>query len=363
MWIETLSLYNLRVLQEVHVELGPGLNVFVGPNAQGKTSILEGVGLLARARSFRTEDTTSAVRRGAPTLLAQAWARNGSGRTRLEVEVGAQMRRLAVDGRAVAPREYAGRLEVALYSGERLRLIRGSMRDRRDYVDRGAAGLWPAYRHELADFGRVLVQRNAVLSAGGRDLDAWSERFALLGARVRRRRAAYAERLNGALANGFRPGGETYTISVAPVLVHQTEAAAAHALQEELRERRVEERRAGRTLVGPQRDRVRLEAGGEDVASASSGQARSLLLALTIAALDVYAAERGDAAIALLDDLDSELDEERLAAVCAAVARRGQALVTTAHPGWAGATTARPQRLYRVENGRIRDADSRVGRA
>ena len=68
---------------------------------------------------------------------------------------------------------------------------------------------------------------------------------------------------------------------------------------------------------------------------ASSGQARSVLLALTLATLDIYREETGRPAIALLDDLDSELDEERTSAVCREVAQRSQALVTTAHPGWA----------------------------
>ena len=90
-------------------------------------------------------------------------------------------------------------------------------------------------------------------------------------------------------------------------------------------------------------------------AFASAGQARSLLLALALAALEVYRAERGAAAVALLDDLDSELDEERAGAVCAEVARRGQAWVTTAHAGWA--SSLRPfGRLYEVSGGAVRCA-------
>ena len=321
------------------------------------------MGILARARSFRSEDTTRAISRGSEALQAHAWAVNGKGRTRLEVEVAAHARRLSVDGRAVPAHEYTGRLEVALYSSERLRLIRGSMRARREYLDRGAAALWPAYRRELGEFTRALSQRNAVLASSGRDIDAWSERLAILGARVRRRRAAYADQLNSALAAGFRPAGESYAVQMQPAVPALTEEALASALLEELVARGREERRARRTLAGPQRDRVRLLVGEEDVADASSGQARSVLLALTIAALDVYASERGEAAVALLDDLDSELDEERLAAVSAAVARRGQALVTTAHPAWARSALADEHRVFRVQDGRICEAPSRVGRA
>jgi DNA replication and repair protein RecF len=80
---------------------------------------------------------------------------------------------------------------------------------------------------------------------------------------------------------------------------------------------------------------VNLRVNGEDAAAASSGQARSLLLALTLASVELYRRERGTPAVVLLDDLDSELDDERARRLCEEVGRRAQALVTTAHPGWA----------------------------
>jgi DNA replication and repair protein RecF len=108
--------------------------------------------------------------------------------------------------------------------------------------------------------------------------------------------------------------------------------------------------------VGPHRDRLALTIDGEEAAqSASSGQARSLLLALALASLEVYRSERGAAPVALLDDLDSELDEERTLALCREVAGRGQALVTTAHPGWAQ-RLAGEGALFLVEDGHVRAA-------
>ena len=95
---------------------------------------------------------------------------------------------------------------------------------------------------------------------------------------------------------------------------------------------------------------------GRDAAeTASSGQARSLLLALTLAALQLHQQESGRPAVALLDDLDSELDEQRAALLCGEVVRRGQALVTTAHQRWA--ESLRPLGgVYHVSEGRVRCA-------
>ena len=348
-----MEIADLRNLRDVRLALDPGLNVFMGRNAQGKTTLLEAVALLARGRSFRTDEVATLVRRGAAGLTARGLSRSGERGSALEVEVSAAGRRLRVDGREVPPRAYQGRLEVAVYSTDRLRVVRGSMRDRRQYVDRQAAALWPAYRQALREYERVLLQRNAALQRRAGDVAAWDERLAAVGARLRHRRACYVQRLQAALAGGFSPRGERYAISVTPGLLAGGEAAHESALRQEIEAQKAREQGAGRSLVGPHRDPVALSVDGHDAAAyASSGQARSLLLALALASLEVYRAEAGQPAVALLDDLDSELDEERAVALCAEVARHGQALVTTAHDGWARRLGARG-RLFAVEDGRV----------
>jgi DNA replication and repair protein RecF len=230
------------------------------------------------------------------------------------------------------------------------------MRDRRQYIDRQASALWPAYRQALREYERVLLQRNATLQRRGGDLAAWDERLCAVGARLRHRRARYVEQLQRSLAAGFSPRGERYAIAVAPGLLAGGEPAYEAVLRGELESVRAGETRAGRSLAGPHRDPVTLTVDGQDAAAfASSGQARSLLLALALASLEVYRAEAGSPAVALLDDLDSELDEERAAALCAEVASRGQALVTTAHEGWAR-RLGTGGRLFAVENGQVRAA-------
>jgi DNA replication and repair protein RecF len=315
--------------------------------------LLEAVGVVARGRSFRTEDAPSLIRRGAGGLLAKAETAE-AGAAALEVEIHPTRREFRVDGRDVAPREYHGRLEVVVYSTDRLRVVRGSMRERRQFLDRQAGAIWPSYRAEVAAFERVLVQRNAALQARRRDEAAWTESYVERGARVRRRRAAFAARLTSTLERGFRPRGERYEVHVQAHAGSEEEARGA--LAEEVAALLPHERAAGRSLAGPHRDAVEMLVDGRDVANgASSGQARSLLLALALAGLDVYRAESGRSAVALLDDLDSELDEERAAGLCAEVVRRGQALVTSAHPDWA--ESLRPLgSIYQVSGGAVRCA-------
>jgi DNA replication and repair protein RecF len=354
MWVSAVQMKDVRNIESAEIALGPGLNVFVGANAQGKTTILESVGLIARGRSFRAADARAMIRHGARRLNATAVAHEGSHDAALGIELTDDKRTFQVNGRDVAPKEHRGRLEVAVYCGERLRVLTGGMRERRQFLDRGAAALWPAAARVQREFERVLSQRNAALERRAPDQETWDERFVVLGGELRERRARYAARLEQEMVLGFRPAGERYAIRIDPGPVADV-AGEEQRLRGALKEARSAERAAGRSLVGPQRDTVGMTVEGHDLAEASAGQARSMLLALTLAALDVYRAERGAAAVALLDDLDSELDDRRGAHVCEEFAKRGQALVTTAHPAWARAL-AQPVQVFEVAAGRVRSA-------
>ena len=354
-WLRHLAINDLRNIRDVSLDLHPGLNVFCGRNAQGKTSVLEAVGLLARGRSFRTEDSPSLIRRGAGGLRTRGDVGRDERFNALEVELVPGRRQFRVDGRDVVHREYRGRLEVVVYSTDRLRVIRGSMRDRRQFLDRSAGALWPSYRADARAFERVLSQRNAALQEHSSDLDIWTERFVELGARLRLRRTLYAARLSTALRDGFRPQGEEYEVTIRPELP-TTEPETRQALADELRDLAGRERASGRSLAGPHRDTVMMLLDGRDAAlEASSGQARSLLLALVLASLEVYREETGHTAVALLDDLDSELDQDRTRALCTDVSGQAQALVTSAHPGWAESLSDQG-RVFRVSEGEVRCA-------
>ena len=352
--MQQLAVRDFRNIDQAEVELHPGVNVFHGSNAQGKTSLLEAVGAVARGRSFRTDDARRMIRRGATRLLARARGGETSGAAQLEVEIDERRRVFRLDGRDVAPGEYAGRLEVVVYSTDRLRVVRGSMRDRRQFLDRQAATLWPAYRAEARAFERLLAQRNAALERRAGDLDVWTERFIESGARLRHRRAAYARRLTAALAEGFRPSGEAYAVQ--PSALPSNEEEARRELSDEISQVARREWQASRSLAGPHRDSIALLLDGREAAEgASSGQARSLLLALALASLRLYREETGRSAVALLDDLDSELDEERAGELCREVLRGGQALVTSAHPRWAESLRSLGS-VYEVSGGRVRCA-------
>jgi DNA replication and repair protein RecF len=353
-WVKVIALRHVRNLQEQRVELSPGLNVFLGQNAQGKTSLLEAVGLLARGRSFRTDDLREVVARGAQAFEVRGTVTATEGEGDLGFRWSPSQRRFSLDQHPVAAREYSGRLEASVYSTARLRVVHGAMRERRQYVDRAAAALSAAYRQTAREYDRVLQQRTAALESRNPALEPWNERLAQVGGTLRARRLAYVARLDAALATAYRPTEETYAIQAEPLAAAQaSESEHQRLLADEIQAGLERDRQAGRSLVGPHRDEVHLLVDGEEAStSASSGQVRSLLLALTLATLQVYREQTGRTAVALLDDLDSELDAERTLAVCRTVADQGQALVTSAHSEWAS-RLGNAARQFHVTAGRV----------
>ena len=299
-------------------------------------------GSLARGRSFRTDGPRSldpAWGAGAPGARPQrrsdgrATHAGGGGRA----PAGGRSAWMAARSR---PRDYHGRLEVVVYSTDRLRVVRGSMRERRAVPgprgERPLAGLPP---RPLRDFERVraAAQRRARVS-GARDLEAWTERFVELGAALRTRRAAYVERLR-ARARGWVPPAPARRYDVRPAAARPGERRrhSARRCASELVSAGATSARRAAAWSGPHRDHVALTDRRAGRGRRRPRPARRAACSWPFPWLrsSVFREETGQAAVALLDDLDSELDEERAGALCA----RGRAArpgpVTTAHPAWA----------------------------
>ena len=337
------------------VPLEPGLNVFVGRNAQGKTSLLEAVALLARGRSFRTERVQQLIRRGAPFARAAGVASAAPRRpVALQVDVRPEGATLHVDGGA----GHAGGVPGPAGSGRlfdrpvahRPRAHEGAAHLPRTAAPRRCGRPTGA---RCASTSRWCAQRNACLERGGRDLEAWDERLIELGAALRHRRAGYAARLRAALREGYRPQGETYDVAArGRVAAPGARRNSRRRCAREVELRRRDEQRARRSLAGPHRDAVRLNIEGSTRPSMRPPARRAACCWRSPWRRSPCTARSAAiSAVALLDDLDSELDEARAAQLCREVAAQGQALVTTAHPGWARRLGL--GRVFTVDEGRV----------
>lgn len=341
-----LWLRDFRCLHDVDVELAPGITVLFGANGQGKTSVLEAVGWVARARSFRGVTDSQLVRAGATESIVRAEVHEGERRQLFEAEIRAVGRNRILCNRqpVTRARDLHGLLRVTVFAPDDLTLVKGGPYERREYLDELLAMLAARYDAARSDFERALKQRNALLRNGVRDeearatLDVFDEQLVVAAAELLRGRLRLLERLTPEIARAYevlagdsRPVAGRYEGEWAGGAVSAADAPDVELL---LRSALVERRRAeierGITLVGPHRDEWRLTVGGLDARTqASQGEQRTLALALRLAGHAIARELTGTTPVLLLDDVFSELDAQRTAALVRHLPP-GQTLLTTA---------------------------------
>jgi DNA replication and repair protein RecF len=357
--LRRIELHDVRSYASVRLDLGAGTTVLVGPNAQGKTNLVEAIHRAATGGSHRVAGDAPLVRAGATVGTIRCELQTDSGRRRtLELEIGAGTRtRTRVDGQDVRrAAEAAGVLRVVLFAPEDLAIVRGDPSDRRRFLDDLLAQRRPAFAAARADFERALRQRNQLLKqartlSGGaraaalRTIDVWSETLVTHGTQVLAARLAAVRTLADPVDVAYRdladrpePVGLTYRsealgeLALAdpdadPVPDPRPLAASFRTALEQARDQEVAR---GVTLIGPHRDDLELTIGALPARGYSShGEAWSLALSLKLATFEVLA-EVGDRPIVLLDDVFAELDTTRRARLAEACARFDQVIVTAA---------------------------------
>jgi DNA replication and repair protein RecF len=346
--LRSLNVLDLRGYARLEAEFGPGPQIVWGPNAAGKTSLVEAVVLLAWGRSHRTTTDAEIIRWGAD--LARVEGRAGDETIDVAlirpgapaVAGGSGRKRIRVNGVGRRASGLAGLLRTVVFAPEEMLLVAGAPGLRRAAVDQLAGQRSAAYVRDLATYGRVLQQRNSLLrgireeTAGRDELRYWDEPLLEAGAAIVAERhrllADLAEPLAAAHAEIAPEEATTGRLGVryetnAPALPGES---PRDALARRLAETAEKEVWNGSTLIGPHRDDIVFELGGRDLAGfASRGQQRTAILAFKLAELDLLTALDGRPPLLLLDDVFSELDPARRAHLVRRIASLPQAFVTT----------------------------------
>jgi len=381
--LERLELRDYRNYATARLQLGKGVWVLVGENAQGKTNLLEAAHYLAVGHSHRVAGDAPLVRAGAEAAVIRAVARlsadaaagdgtgDGAGRrltVELELRPGGR-NRMRLNGQPQSrTRDAIGQIRSVLFAPEDLQLVRGDPGERRRFLDDLLTQRRPAYAAARQEYDRVLRQRNALLKAArsGRSpvphpaevagaeaaettMETWTAALARAGGTVLAARIAAVHALAGPTEDAYRdlvagsPEREAtgrvalaYELSTGRRVEAQAGAGVPDPalLEAELRAgldaAAPAERERGVTLAGPHRDELFL--GLNDLPAkgyASHGELWSLALALRLASREVLH-EVGDEPVVLLDDVFAELDERRRARLAARCATFEQVLVTAA---------------------------------
>jgi len=337
MLLQQLTVENVRIIRQALISPGPSANVFVGANAQGKTSLLEAVAILADGHSFRTRRLPDILSWdvGAGRVLGEV-ARADGQVSQLDVRMTSEGRRYRINRLDVGLDEYVGRIAFVVFTVEHMSIADGPPHGRRQFLDRALFGLYPAYLRTARTYQRILNQRNQLLKRGGSgsELDAWTEQLVAAAGAVTRRRLQYLRLLEPAAAAAHLQLGNGEILGLA--YRHSWGELNSSDIEPEGRLRQAFAAAAGRerqrriTLVGPHRDDLMITINNRPLRPfASRGQQRSAVLSLKLAEVSVFRQVAGETPIVLLDDLTSELDSARCGLLFSLLDNEIQSFITT----------------------------------
>jgi DNA replication and repair protein RecF len=335
--LRTLRLRNHRNYSELDLRPGPGLNVFIGANGQGKTNLLEAVAMLALSSSPRARRESELVGPVAPASRIEAEIESGAIRREirisLEVDGERTRRTIEVDGARRRAFDLPGHFRVALFWPDDLGLVKAGPDLRRRFLNQMLVQVEPGYARALAGLRRVLEQRNSLLKRiaggeGGDDmLDAWDEELVRVSAEIVGARAKATSQMEpeAARCHAQIAAGERLQIQY---------LGPPENLAQAVQNSRAEDLRRGSTSVGPHRDDLQVLLDGQEARSfASQGQQRTAVVSLKLAEARLLETRAGERPVLLLDDVLSELDGDRRAALLAEVAGGGQVIITSVEAG------------------------------
>lgn len=383
MYLSHLSLTHFRNYQRLELDFSRRLTLIQGQNAQGKTNLLEAVFFLATSKPVHAQSEREVVDWAAqaepiPYSRISGIVQQQSGTLALEILLTPRAdnvnftKSIKINGVSRRSMDLVGLLRAVLFLPEDIKLVDGAPSERRRYLDIALCQIDRTYYRALADYQKVLTQRNSLLKALSEQevrpnaesteaqLSFWDEKLVQHGSYVVARRQQFVAQLNPIASAGHTElsgGAETLQLCYIPNFNpgHLSEAEFARldddrygaalptaltaALEVDtvathyaakLRSRRGREIAAGTTMYGPHRDDLRFVANGRDLRTyGSRGQQRTAALALKLAEVRVSTLTTGAAPLLLLDDVMSELDRQRRQMLLAALNGVEQALITT----------------------------------
>jgi DNA replication and repair protein RecF len=340
MLLESLEVHQFRNLSG-EAAWGPGLNIIHGENGQGKTNWLEAIYLLATTKSFRTQRPQEAVRFGESLAVVRGRvARSSEVHRELQVTIQGNTKSLSVNGKRETVASYLSQLHVIAFTADELDVVRGGPEARRRFLDRGVISLHHSYVQTLADYQRVIKQKNRLLqdiseSETGLDaarelMEPWNEQVVILGSQIYQARLEYVGRLKGSLHQRLFEREEVAIRYVSSLEGKGDLSDYESLLRERLSLRLTAEINSGYALIGPHRDELEILFDGRDIRTyGSSGQQRSALILLDLAAISVYYSWHNEYPLFLMDDVDAELDRGRINLLLEHLKDRTQTFIST----------------------------------
>lgn len=345
MFVRSLQLRDFRNYSSADLELETGSVVLVGPNGQGKTNVVEAVNFLATLGSHRTSIDSAMIRQGEEAAIVRATLAHENRSILLELQLNRSDKNKAQVNQATAKlRDFPQHISTVMFAPEDLLLIRGEPAGRRRFLDEMIVARIPRLVGTLADYDRVLKQRNTLLkTVHPRDaaegdlstLEIWDERLIELGTSIVSERRRFLADVHPHLVAAYQAiAGDEHQVELVyqPSVSGEDSATYEKNFREAIRSARLQEIERGQTLFGPHRDDVEIRLNNLPAKGyASHGETWSYALALKLASARLLRTESivGDP-ILILDDVFAELDRSRRERLAVAIHDFEQILITAA---------------------------------
>ncbi len=328
-----LGLYQFRLYARRYFELSPSVNVFFGPNAQGKTSVLEALFLCSIGKSFRANQLNDLIQRGKEGFCVDLHYEKCGIDQEIKVYGTSSERFVQINGTKQPLSALSGGLTAVASTPDDIYLVKGPPALRRDYLDQQLLQVDPLYSHHLKRYGRALKQRNSLIRAQVNEtLDSWEYELAHSAAyliAVRKeaieKLSTFAGHIYSALSGKPTPLTLTYKPGVAEIEREQ--------LSRVWKTSRARDMAVGTTLIGPHKDDCLILLDQMDLRHfGSEGEQRSAAIALKLAEWElILSKSEGEKPLLLIDDIGFGLDAQRQAGLMRWLGQAGQVLVTTTH--------------------------------
>ncbi len=368
MRIRKIHLIHYRNYRLLRCELGKTINIFYGENAQGKTNLLEAIHYLSYGKSFRKAKDRDLIAFDQPESYIGLELERGNGHHLLEAKLVKEgTKKVRIDRLAVDRiKELNELLYVIAFIPEDLRLVKGSPKDRRDFIDRELSKLKPVYANKLQQYERVLKQRNLLLKMVAYDpekekiLTVYTAQLIDLGSRIIKTRQeflaqweGYAKDLHGKISDHKEELVMVYESGVqgkSLEAIHQD-------FEKQLGVMKNEERTKGTSLIGPHRDDIIFLINGKDArVYASQGQQRTIALSVKLAEIHLVEEIFHEKPVLLLDDVLSELDAKRRRFLIETF-RSFQTIITTADNTVMKSIQHLNPTIFYIQNGKVNRED------
>ena len=344
MKLTNLQLQNFRNFESVQLEFTDGVHVFIGENAQGKTNLMESIYALAMTKSHRTTNDKELIGWNKEFATIKGTVEKIATKTNLELQF-SKKGKIAKVNYLEQKRlsSYLGNLNVILFAPENLTLVKGSPQNRRKFVDMELGQMSSLYLYDLVEYNRVLKQRNTYLKQlaikkkqPDEYLDVLSEMLSELASKIVFHRLDFMKQLE-ALAipihDQLSLGREKFSVSyqaTIPLEDGLTPSQMKEIYIDQFKKNQTREADQATTLIGPHRDDLIFYLNEIPVQTyGSQGQQRSTVLSLKLAEIELMKLSTGEYPLLLLDDVLSELDDDRQTHLIKAIENKVQTFITT----------------------------------